>query len=110
VTSLEELDERSLIEILTRPRNALVKQYRKLLEMDGVNLKFTDGALEAIARAAMKNKAGARGLRAILEGAMLDIMYEVPSKRNVQEIVISQEVIEKGEPPLVVLRKEAESA
>jgi ATP-dependent Clp protease ATP-binding subunit ClpX len=110
VTSLEELDEPSLIEILTRPRNALVKQYRKLLEMDGVSLKFTDGALRSIARAAMKNKAGARGLRAILEGAMLDIMYEVPSKRNAQEIVISEEVIEKGEAPLVVLRKEAESA
>src|SRR5512137_476600 len=110
LTSLEELDEPSLVEILTKPRNALVKQYRKLLEMDGVNLQFTDGALRSIAKAAMKNKAGARGLRAILEGAMLDIMYEVPSKRNVQEIVISQEVIEKGEPPLVALKKEAESA
>jgi len=110
VTSLEELDEVALIEILTKPRNALVKQYKKLLEMDGVQLKFTDGALEAIARAALKNKAGARGLRAILENAMLDIMYDVPSKRNVREIVISQDVIEKSEPPLVVMQKEAESA
>ena len=110
VTSLEELDRPALIEILTRPRNALVKQYRKLLDMDGVQLKFTDGALEAIARAALKNRAGARGLRAILENAMLDIMYDVPSKRNVQEIVISEDVIEKNEPPLVVMRKEAESA
>jgi ATP-dependent Clp protease ATP-binding subunit ClpX len=110
VTSLEELDEASLIDILTKPRNALVKQYRKLLEMDGVNLKFTDGALRSIARAALKNKAGARGLRAILENAMLDIMYDVPSKRNVREIVISEDVIEKNEAPLVVLQKEAESA
>jgi ATP-dependent Clp protease ATP-binding subunit ClpX len=110
VTALEELDETALVEILTRPRNALVKQYRKLLEMDGVSLKFTEGSLKAIARAAVKNKAGARGLRAIVEGAMLDIMYDVPSRRNVQEIVISEEVIEKGEQPLVVLRKEQESA
>jgi ATP-dependent Clp protease ATP-binding subunit ClpX len=110
VTSLEELDEPALVDILTRPRNALVKQYRKLLEMDGVNLKFTDGSLVSIARAAQKNKAGARGLRAILEQAMLDIMYDVPSRRNVSEIVISEEVIEGGEPPLVVLKKEAESA
>jgi ATP-dependent Clp protease ATP-binding subunit ClpX len=110
VTALEELDETSLVEILTRPRNALVKQYRKLMEMDGVSLKFTEGSLKAIARAAVKNKAGARGLRAIVEGAMLDIMYDVPSRRNVQEIVISEEVIEKGEQPLVVLRKEQESA
>jgi ATP-dependent Clp protease ATP-binding subunit ClpX len=110
VTTLEELDEPALIEILVKPRNALVKQYRRLLEMDGVNLKFTEGALKAIARAAIKNKAGARGLRAIVESAMLDIMYEVPSRRNVQEIVISEDVIDKGEAPLVVLQKEAESA
>ncbi|MGB8929793.1 MAG: ATP-dependent Clp protease ATP-binding subunit ClpX [Anaeromyxobacteraceae bacterium] len=110
ITSLEELDEPSLVEILTKPRNALVKQYRKLLQMDGVNLEFTDGALKSIARAAMKNKAGARGLRAILERAMLDIMYDVPSRHNVQEIVISEDVIDRNEPPLVVLAKEAESA
>ena len=110
VTSLEELDEASLVDILTKPKNALVKQYKRLLEMDGVNLKFTDGALKAIARSAQKNRAGARGLRAILEQAMLDIMYDVPSRRNVAEIVISEEVIDKGEAPLVVLQKEAESA
>ena len=110
ITSLEELDEQSLIDILTKPRNALVKQYKKLLEMDGVSLKFTDGALRAIARAAMKNKAGARGLRAILESAMLDIMYDVPSRRNVREIEISEDVIDKHEAPLVVMQKEAESA
>jgi len=75
-----------------------------------VTLKFTDGSLKAIARAAQKNKAGARGLRAILEQAMLDIMYDVPSRRTVAEIVISEDVIDKGEPPLVVVQKEAESA
>src|SRR5512138_1429153 len=110
VTSLEELDQQALIDILTKPRNALVKQYKKLMEMDGVTLKFTDGALESVARAAMKNKAGARGLRAILEAAMLDIMYDVPSRRNVREIVISEDVVEKNEPPIVVIQKEAESA
>ncbi len=110
VTSLEELDQPALVEILTTPRNALVKQYRRLLEMDGVNLKFTDGSLVAIAKAAQKNKAGARGLRAILEQAMLDIMYDVPSRRNVGEVVISEEVIDGGEQPLVVLKKEPESA
>ena len=110
VTSLEELDQKALVEILTKPRNALVKQYKKLMEMDGVALKFTDGALEAVAKAAMKNRAGARGLRAILESAMLDIMYDVPSRRNIREIVISEDVVEKREPPLVVMEKEAESA
>ncbi len=110
VTTLGELDEAALVEILTRPRNALVKQYKKLLDMDGVSLRFTDPALVAIARAALKNKAGARGLRAILENAMLDIMYEVPSKRNVREIVISEDVIDRQEPPLVVMQKEAGSA
>jgi ATP-dependent Clp protease ATP-binding subunit ClpX len=110
VSSLEELDEPSLVDILTKPKNALVKQYRRLLEMDGVNLKFTEGALKAIARSAQKNRAGARGLRAILEQAMLDTMYDVPSRRNVAEIVISEEVIDKGEPPLVVMQKEQESA
>jgi len=110
VTSLEELDQQALIDILTKPRNALVKQYKKLMEMDGVSLKFTDGALEAVAKAAMKNRAGARGLRAILESAMLDIMYDVPSRRNIREIVISEDVVEKNEPPLVVMEEEAESA
>jgi len=110
VTTLDELDEAALVDILVKPRNAVVKQYRKLLDMDGVALTFTDGALRAIARAATKNRSGARGLRAILETAMLDIMYDVPGRRNVAEIVISEDTIDKGEVPLVVLRKEAESA
>src|SRR5579859_7618756 len=77
VTALEELDESALMDILTKPRNALVKQYKKMFELDGVALKFTKGALHSVARAALKHKSGARGLRAILEHAMLDIMYEI---------------------------------
>ncbi|HUK66463.1 MAG TPA: ATP-dependent Clp protease ATP-binding subunit ClpX [Anaeromyxobacteraceae bacterium] len=107
VTSLEELDKVALIEILTRPRNALVKQYRKLLEMDGVQLKFTDGALKAIASEAIRRKAGARGLRSILETAMLNVMYEVPSHKTAREVVISEDVISKKTQPVILYDKES---
>jgi ATP-dependent Clp protease ATP-binding subunit ClpX len=109
IAALEELDENSLVDILTRPKNALVKQYKKLLDMDGVNLKFTDGALKAISREAIRHKSGARGLRAILEGAMLDVMYDVPSHKTAKEVVISEEVILKKSQP-VILYDKAESA
>src|SRR5213080_4629585 len=110
IATLEELDETALMEILTKPRNALAKQYRKLLEMDGVQLKFTEGALRAVARQAIAHKSGARGLRAILENAMLNIMYEVPSHKNIREIVINEDAILKKEAPLIVYEKAAESA
>src|SRR5881296_3675462 len=110
VATLEELDETALIDILTKPRNALAKQYRKLLEMDGVQLKFTDGALRAVAKRAIEHKAGARGLRAILENAMLNVMYEVPSHKNIREIVLNEECIMKKEAPLIVYEKQAETA
>jgi ATP-dependent Clp protease ATP-binding subunit ClpX len=110
VATLDELDEASLVDILLTPKNALVKQYRKLLEMDGVNLKFTDSALKAVAREAIRHKAGARGLRAILETAMLDVMYDVPSRKNAREVVLNEESILKKEDPLVLYEKEAESA
>jgi ATP-dependent Clp protease ATP-binding subunit ClpX len=110
VATLDELNETSLVDILLTPKNALVKQYRKLLEMDGVNLKFTDSALKAVAREAIRHKAGARGLRAILESAMLDVMYEVPSRKNAREVVLNEESILKKEDPLVLYEKEAESA
>src|SRR5438270_288000 len=110
IATLEELDEAALMEILTKPRNALAKQYRKLLEMDGVQLKFTEGALRAVARQAIAHKSGARGLRAILENAMLNIMYEVPSHKNIREIVVNEESIAKKESPLIVYEKAAESA
>jgi ATP-dependent Clp protease ATP-binding subunit ClpX len=110
VATLEELDEVALVDILTRPRNALAKQYRKLMEMDGVQLKFTDGALRAVAREAIRHKSGARGLRAILEQAMLNVMYEVPSHKNIREIVLNEECIMKKEAPLIVYEKQAETA
>jgi ATP-dependent Clp protease ATP-binding subunit ClpX len=110
IATLEELDEHSLVDILLTPKNALVKQYRKLLEMDGVHLKFTDSALKAVAKEAIRHKAGARGLRAILESAMLDVMYDVPSRKNAREVIISEDAILKREEPLVLYEKEAESA
>src|SRR6202521_2495373 len=110
VATLEELDEVALVDILTKPRNALAKQYRKLLEMDGVQLKFTDGALKAVAKEAIRHKSGARGLRAILENAMLNVMYEVPSHKNIREIVLNEDCILKKEAPLLVYEKQAETA
>ena len=110
IATLHELDEAALIDILTKPKNALVKQFNKLFEMDGVKLKFTHEALEEVAREALKRNAGARGLRAILENSMLDIMYEVPSRDGIKEVVVNQDVIAKGEKPLIVYEKEAELA
>lgn len=110
VATLEELDEASMIRILTEPKNSLIKQYQKLLSLDNVRLRFTEGALAAIARKAKEKKAGARGLRSILEDVMLDIMYEIPSQKDVAECVISEESILKKEKPLLVFEKQAESA
>ncbi|WP_375771869.1 ATP-dependent Clp protease ATP-binding subunit ClpX [Archangium gephyra] len=102
VTALEELDEPALVNILSQPKNALTKQYKKLFELDGISLKFTDGALKAIASEAIRRKAGARGLRSILESAMLDVMYELPSRKTAREVVISEEVILKKSEPVVL--------
>jgi len=110
LASLTELDEEAMVQILKEPKNALIKQYQKLFEMEHVKLKFTDGSLIAIAREALKRKTGARGLRSILENAMLDIMYEVPSQAMVKEVVISEEVIYNKEKPIVVYESVAESA
>ncbi|HET8934578.1 MAG TPA: ATP-dependent Clp protease ATP-binding subunit ClpX [Polyangiales bacterium] len=110
IATLHELNEAALIDILTKPKNALVKQFQKLLEMDGVKLKFQDDALKAVAQQALKRNAGARGLRAILEAAMLEIMYDVPSRPGIKEVVITADVIEKGEGPITVYEKEAEMA
>jgi ATP-dependent Clp protease ATP-binding subunit ClpX len=108
--TLHELNEEALIDILTKPKNAIVKQFARLLDMDGVKLTFTEKALKAVATQALKRNAGARGLRAILENAMLDIMYEVPSLRGVKEVVVSEETILKGDKPLVVYEKEEKLA
>jgi len=110
VATLMDLDEAALIRILTEPKNALVKQYQKLLSFDNVKLKFTEGALAAVAKKAVDRKAGARGLRSILEDVMLDIMYEIPSKKEVAECIVNEEAIQKKEKPLVVYHKKAESA
>jgi ATP-dependent Clp protease ATP-binding subunit ClpX len=106
IATLHELNEEALVDILTKPRNALVKQYQRLFEMDGVKLKFSQGALHAVAREALKRNAGARGLRAIMEKSMLDIMYDVPSQADIREVVVSEEVIISGEMPLIVYEKE----
>jgi ATP-dependent Clp protease ATP-binding subunit ClpX len=100
--TLDELSEDVLVEILKRPRNALVKQYRKLFELEHVDLTFTDGAVRAIARDAMKKKTGARGLRSIMEKIMLDVMYDIPALTNVKECVVSEEVVvDRGQPILI---------
>ncbi len=110
VASLQELDEQALIQILTQPRNAIIKQFQKLFEIEGVNLRFTDSALAAIAAGSLKRKAGARGLRAILESAMLDIMYELPSIGGVKECVVGEEVIINKEGPILLYENSKKKA
>jgi ATP-dependent Clp protease ATP-binding subunit ClpX len=109
VATLEELDCSALVNILTEPKNALVKQYQKLLELEGVTLRFADAALTAIAGLALKRKSGARGLRSILEETMLEIMYEIPSRSDISEVVINEEVITNRSEPMIVYDR-AESA
>lgn len=102
IATLDELSAESLVRILTEPKNALIKQYQKLFEIEGVNLRLTDSALSAIADEALKRKSGARGLRAIIESCMLDIMYDIPSKEDVKECVIGEEVVMKKEEPILL--------
>jgi ATP-dependent Clp protease ATP-binding subunit ClpX len=108
LATLDELDEPSLVRILSEPKNALVKQYQKLFDMEGVSLKFTDGAMASIAREALRRNTGARGLRAILEEIMLDVMYDMPSRDNIRECIISEEVVERKKDPILVYTNEAE--
>ena len=105
VGSLEDLDEFALIEILTRPKNAIVKQYQRLFEFENVRLKFSDDALRAIARQAMARKVGARGLRMILEELMLDLMYNLPSQKKVKEFEVTREMVEKRAASLAMMEK-----
>jgi ATP-dependent Clp protease ATP-binding subunit ClpX len=102
VATLDELNEDALIRILGEPKNALVKQFKKLFEMESVNLRFTDSALSAIAREAMKRKSGARGLRSIIETSLIDIMYDIPSIENLKECVVGEEVVLNGEDPILL--------
>jgi ATP-dependent Clp protease ATP-binding subunit ClpX len=110
IASLDELDEKALVKILTEPKNALIKQYQKLLAFENVKLKFTDGALTAIARKALQRKTGARGLRSILEDIMLDVMYEIPSQKGIKDCIISEETVNKKEKPILIFEKQIESA
>ncbi len=110
VATLDELREDALIRILKEPKNALLRQFQKLFEMEGVNLRLTDSALAAIAREAQKRKSGARGLRAIMETCMLDIMYDLPSIDNVKECVIGEEVVIHGEDPILLYEQTKKQA
>lgn len=105
MVTLEELDEAALVKILTEPKNALVKQYKELLNMDNAELIIEDDALVAIAKKAIERKTGARGLRGILEEIMLDLMYEIPSRDDVEKCIITKETIENGEKPKLVLNE-----
>lgn len=109
IAVLDDLNEGALVKILVEPKNALTKQYKKLFEMEDVQLRFSEGALLAVAKQAIERKAGARGLRAILEGIMLDVMYEIPSEPDIKEVIVSEDTVMKGEKPLIVYQH-AESA
>lgn len=108
IAVLDQLEESALIDILTRPKNALTKQYQKLFGFEGVELRFTEHAIKAVAQQALKRRTGARGLRGVLETAMLDIMYDIPSKGNVKEVLIDEKVIENGAAPKLVYKTEEE--
>ena len=106
VATLDELDEAALMSILTEPKNALTKQYRKLFDMEGVELDFRPDALRSVAKKAMQRRTGARGLRTILENVLLDTMYDLPSARNVQKVVVDEGVIVGDTKPYLVYRAE----
>ena len=110
IATLSELNEKDLIKILMEPKNAIVKQYQKLFELENVKLRFTEGALAAVARESLRRKAGARGLRAILENIMLDTMYELPSQTNIKECIINEDVISDRARPIIVYGSRAEIA
>ena len=102
IVTLDALDKEALVEILTKPKNALVKQYKKLFELDGVDLEFAEESIQAISEEALRRSTGARGLRAIVEEVMLEVMYEVPSRTDITKVMVTKEVIEKKDKPLLV--------
>ncbi len=106
VVTLENLDEEALVRILTEPKNALVKQYQKIFQMDGVGITFDPGAIRAIAKRAIERGTGARGLRAVIEGLMRDIMFDIPSREDVREVVVTPECVTDSVPPLLILSAE----
>ncbi|MEW6097072.1 MAG: ATP-dependent Clp protease ATP-binding subunit ClpX, partial [bacterium] len=107
IAPLDALEKNDLMRILIEPKNALIKQYKKFFELEGIKLKFTDDAIELIADIALKRETGARGLRAVIEDVMLNIMYEVPSKSNVKECVITKEVVSNKIEPTLLLHKQS---
>ena len=109
IASLDMLDKEALVRIIKEPKNAIIKQYIKLLELDGVELEVSDDALDAIAQKALDRKTGARGLRSIIEETMLDIMYEIPSDESVEKCIITKECVEKKTQPILE-KKQAETA
>lgn len=110
VSSLKELTQDDLIRILSEPKNALVKQYKKMLDLDDIELKFTQNALKAIAHQALERKTGARGLRNVMESIMLEVMYKLPSLKGVKECLINKAVVDNGVEPLLIYEQEAKSA
>ena len=110
VATLKELDIKALIKVMTEPKNALVKQYKKLFEFENIKLKFTENAIRAIAEKALDRKTGARGLRAVMEETMLDMMYELPSQKDIEEVVINEEVVTNGEKPMMVYAKKKQAS
>ncbi|HQL01310.1 MAG TPA: ATP-dependent Clp protease ATP-binding subunit ClpX [Smithellaceae bacterium] len=110
ITTLDDLDEAALVRILLEPKDAIIKQYKKLFELENVNLKFTDGALRCVAKLSMERKSGARGLRSILENTMLEVMYDIPSQRDIKECVISEEVVMNKEKPILIYDTKSETA
>ena len=110
VTALAELEESALVKILTEPKNALIKQYSKLLAMEGVELEVRPAALMAIAKKALARKTGARGLRSILEQSLLSVMFDLPTMHNVAKVVVDENTIEENQTPLLVYREAAKKA
>jgi ATP-dependent Clp protease ATP-binding subunit ClpX len=111
IATLEDLDEDALIKILTLPKNAITKQYKKLFEMEHAELTFTDDALSAVAKLAIERKTGARGLRSILEGILLDTMYDLPAMEGVEEVIVNAKVVQgKAEPEIIYAEKETKKA
>lgn len=110
IATLEDLDESTLMRILVEPKDSIIRQYKKLFQLENVNLKFTDAALKAVAKLSMERKSGARGLRSILENTMLEVMFEIPSQREVKECVINEDVVTNNEKPILIYETKSETA
>jgi ATP-dependent Clp protease ATP-binding subunit ClpX len=110
ISTLDDLDEDALVRILMEPKDSIIKQYKKLFELENVKLKFTDGAIRCVAKQSLERKSGARGLRSILENTMLEVMYDIPSQRGIKECVISEEVVLNKEKPILIYDTKSASA